>query len=231
MLIALGDAITHQEPVPVPGSAQVERSLPIAVYLTGLPDFEDRAGAQKGATFARRFKTTVLTAIDDTDIETALREFVIPGREVPDGEGGLGRVRMEVGAAAAVVDLCRGEPFLFQSAGERAWYTGTGTTITREDVISGWRGARREAAAHVERILGRLPQRERAFLQAMAEISPEEREPTRIAGEVGYSEASEAGPTSRRLDTVRGIIDRGRLYTFRHRAIEAYPTSDWPAVG
>jgi hypothetical protein len=29
---------------------------------------------------------------------------------------------------------------------------------------------------------------------------------------------------------VRGIIERGRLYTFRHRAVEAYLTNDWPVV-
>ncbi|OOB92291.1 hypothetical protein B0T42_01370 [Rathayibacter sp. VKM Ac-2630] len=30
--------------------------------------------------------------------------------------------------------------------------------------------------------------------------------------------------------SVRGIIDRGTLYRFRHRAIEAYLTSEWPRV-
>jgi hypothetical protein len=230
LLIALGDAITYEETVPVPGGDHVRRFLPIAVYLTGLPDFEDRAGAHKGATFARRFRTTVLAAIDDNDIQAALQDFVLPGWEVPDGEGGMGRIRMEADAAAAIVELCRGEPFLFQLAGERAWYAGTDTTITREHVISGWRGAQREAAAHVERILGRLPQREREFVEAMARVPARERKLTRIASEVGYAKATEAGTPSQRLDTVRGIIDRGKLYTFRHRAIEAYLTSEWPNV-
>lgn len=231
LLIALGDAVTHEEAVELPGGAIVRRSLPIAVYLTGLPDFEDRAGAHKGATFARRFKTTVLTAIDDDDIAAALQEFVLPGWEVPDGAGGTGRIRMEEDAAAAIVELCRGEPFLFQLAGERAWYASGDATITREQVVSGWRGAQREATAHVERILTRLPPRERAFLEAMASLPPRERQLSRIAAEAGYAKATDAGPTSQRLDTVRGIIDRGKLYAFRHRAVEAYLTSDWPNLG
>ncbi|CAN00330.1 ATP-binding protein [Clavibacter michiganensis subsp. michiganensis] len=231
LLIALGDANTHEEAVALPGGAKVARSLPIAVYLTGLPDFEDRAGAHKGATFARRFRTTVLAAIDDDDIRAALQDFVVPGWEVPDGRGGTRRIRMEADAASAIVDVCRGEPFLFQLAGERAWYAGAGAVITREHVLSGWRGAEREATAHVERILDRLPDRERAFVEAMAGLPAEDRTLTRIAAEAGHAKATEAGTTARRLDTVRGIIHRGTAYGFRHRAIEAYLTSGWPRIG
>lgn len=93
LLIALGDALTHEDIVIAPGGVRVSRSLPLTAYLTGLPDFEDMAGARKGATFARRFKTTTLTAIDDEDIESALQPFVLDGWEVPDGKGGVGRVR------------------------------------------------------------------------------------------------------------------------------------------
>lgn len=230
LLIALGDALTYEEPVAVPGGARVDRSLPLAVYLTGLPDFEDIAGARKGATFARRFRTTTLTALADDDVASALQEFVLDGWEVADGHGGVGRIRMDPDAAAAIVDLCRGEPFLFQLAGERAWYAGTGDTITREQVVNGWRGARSEATAHVERILSRLPARESEFLRAMAELPADERTLTRIASAIGYAKATDAGPVSQRLDTVRGIIGRGTRYTFRHRAVEAYLTSTWPSV-
>ncbi len=45
---------------------------------------------------------------------------------------------------------------------------------------------------------------------------------------MGFDSVTQAGPTARRLDTVRGIIGRGSRYTFRHRAIEAYLTSSWP---
>ncbi|WP_022888826.1 ATP-binding protein [Agromyces italicus] len=230
LLIALGDALTHEVEVDVPGGARVNRSLPIAVYLTGLPDFEDMAGARKGATFARRFKTTTLSAIDDEDLAEALQVFVLEGWEVSDGNGGTARIRMEPDAAARVVDICRGEPFLFQLAGEQAWYAGVGATITAEEVLRGWRGAQREATAHVERILERLPARERLLLQAMAELPAEARTLTRIAEGMGLAKVTDAGPTSQRLDTVRGIIDRGKPYSFRHRAVEAYLSSDWPKV-
>lgn len=116
----------------------------------------------------------------------------------------------------------------YQLAGEQAWYAGKGATITADEVRTGWRGAKREATAHVERILQRLPARERQFLQAMAELPAAERTLTRIADEMGFAKVTDAGPTSQRLDTVRGIIDRGRRYTFRHRAVGAYLTSDWP---
>jgi len=230
LLIALGDALTHEVEVEVPGGARVNRSLPIAVYLTGLPDFEDMTGARKGATFARRFKSTTLSALDDDDLAEALQEFVLEGWEVPDGTGGSARIRMEPGAAARIVDVCRGEPFLFQLAGEQAWYAGTTPTITAEQVRQGWRGAQREATAHVERILERLPARERQLLQVMAELPAPDRTLTRIAEEMGFAKVTEAGPAAQRLDTVRGIIDRGKPYAFRHRAVEGYLSGDWPNI-
>jgi hypothetical protein len=64
----------------------------------------------------------------------------------------------------------------------------------------------------------------------MAELSPSARTLSGIAHKMGLTKATDAGPTSQRLDTVRGIIGRGRPYTFRHRAVEAYLTSDWPEL-
>ncbi|PIJ41619.1 AAA family ATPase, partial [Leucobacter sp. OLES1] len=154
--------------------------------------------------------------------------FVLTGWSTAAPDGGSERVRMDPAAAAAIVDLCRGEPFLFQLAGEQAWYAGTGPIITEEQVLAGWRSASREAGAHVERILNRLPEREKQFLEAMADLPPKERTLTRIAADAGFAKATDAGPTAQRLDTVRGIISRGKPYTFRHRAVEAYLTSEWP---
>lgn len=230
LLVCLGDALAHEAPVIAPGGIELKRVLPIAVYLTGLPEFADMAGARKGATFARRFATTTLAPIDDDDLRMALQEFVAPGWEVLDGAGGTQRVRMHPDAVDQIVRLCRGEPFLFQLAGERAWYAGTGLVITADEVLEGWSAARQEAAAHVERILQRLPGRERQMVEAMAAMVPEDRTATKIAQSMGYDSASQAGPTAQRLDTIRGIIDRGRQYNFRHRAVEAYLTSDWPNV-
>lgn len=230
VLTAFGDALASQHTVTAPGGAAIARSLPIAVYLTGLPDFADMAGARQGATFARRFQTTVLGALDDDDLASALQPFVVEGWEVSDELGGTGRIRMEPDAARAIIDLSCGEPFLFQLAGERAWYASGTEVITRAQVLAGWRGAVPEAIMHVERILERLPPRESDFLRSMARLAPEKRSLSAIARAAGFERAADAGPTSQRLDTVRGIIDRGRPYTFRHRAVEAYLTSDWPTL-
>ena len=230
LLIALGDAITRKVQVRVPGVGEVERSLPIAVYLTGLPEFDDASGARKGATFARRFAVSVLDPLGDDDLRTALQPFVMEGLEVP-GDRGVEVIRMEQAAAETVVEVCQGEPFLFQLAGERAWYAGTGDVITRTEVLHGWRDAESEARSHVERILERLPERERQFVEAMAHLAPGDRTLSRIAAEAGFPRPTDAGPTSQRLDRVRGIIRRGKPYAFRHRAIEALLTSGWPRVG
>ena len=228
LLIALGDALTHEETVDVPGGLRIERGLPIAVYLTGLPEFADMTGARKGATFARRFRTTTLDAIDDDALRSALQPFVTEGWPIADDAGGVGRVFMEPAAQRAIVEFAHGEPFLFQLAGERAWYAGTDDLITAEHVRTGWRDAAPEAEAHVQRILDRLPPRERHFLESMAALPPEERTLTNIARSMGYERTTDAGPTAQRLDLTRGIIRRGRPYDFRHRAVGAYLTSEWP---
>ncbi|WP_370249086.1 ATP-binding protein [Nocardioides sp.] len=229
VLICLGDALAHEVEVVAPGGVRLQRVLPIAVYLTGLPEFAEMTAASKGATFARRFATSTLAPIEAADLRLALHQFVTPGWEIPDAAGSTVRVRMEPEAAEAVVRLCCGEPFLFQLAGERAWYAGSGDVITRAEVEDGWRAVRAEALAHVERILDRLPPRERQVLETMAGLPPEGRTAVGIATAMGLRSASQIGPFAQRLDTVRGIIERGSPYRFRHRAIEAYLTSGWPA--
>lgn len=228
LLIALGDALTHEETVTIPGGMRIERGMPIAVYLTGLPEFTDMAGARTGATFARRFQTTTLDALDDDDLKAALQPFVTKGWRVAGDDGNVHRVFMEPAAQRAIIELSCGEPFLFQLAGQRAWYAGADDLITAEHVMAGWRDAATEAEAHVQRILERLPERERQFIEVMADLDPEDRNLTTIASIMGYQRATDAGPTAQRLDMTRRIILRGRKYRFRHRAVEAYLTSDWP---
>lgn len=230
LLIALGDALAHQVDVVAPGGVVIERFLPIAVYLTGLPDFEDMAGARKGATFARRFRTVTLTSIDEPDLAQALQPFVIDGWTTPAADGSTELVHMTPDAVRALIALCCGEPFLFQLAGQRAWNASTSLVITDDDVRSGWQGAEGEASAHVERILNRLPSREREFVEAMAALDPSERTLTTIAERMGLPSAANVGPFSQRLDTVRGIIVRGKPYSFRNRAVEAYLSTGWPHV-
>lgn len=230
LLISLGDAITMRVPTELPGGVVDELPLPIAVYLTGLPEFSERASSRNGATFARRFATTTLEPLSDDDLRFALSDFTRSGWEVVDGDGSIARIRMSAEAAERIVAQSNGEPFLFQLAGERAWYAGTGETIMLDDVRSGWEAARYEAAAHVERIFDRLPAKEQELVRCMAELEPGERTATGIARAMGYANATNIGPFAQRLDTVRGIISRGRKYTFRHRALEAYLTTSWPSV-
>lgn len=230
LLICLGDALTYEHTVVAPGGVKIDRVLPIVVYLTGLPDFDDMAGARQGATFTRRFKTTTLAPISDDDFKLALAPFLDPGWPV-QLDGLQARVQMTQEARDAIVARCCGEPFLFQLAGQEAWYASPDSPlITVEDVRQGWQEARPEAVAHVERILGRLPERERQLLEAMTALEPHERTASAIATQMGFGSPTQIGPFASRLDTVRGIINRGKPYSFRHRAIEAYLTSEWPNI-
>lgn len=226
LLIALGDAISTTLTVSAPGGVEFEQFLPIAIYLTGLPEFAERATTRSGATFARRFATTTLAPISDGEFELALAEFTDPGW--PVGEGRDSRVHMWPDARAELSRLSRGEPFVFQLAGARAWYAGTGDVITLSDVKRGWATTLNEVRAHVERVLERLPPKERELLEVMAALDLTERTATTIAREMGYPNAPNIGPFAQRLDTTRGIISRGRRYTFRHRALEAHLVSGWP---
>lgn len=232
LLIALGDAMAHEVQVTAPGGRVVDRVLPIAVYLTGLPDFADMSSARRGATFGRRFQTTMLESFGDEDLAAALQPFVLGGWEVPDDAGGTRLVALDPAARDEILALCQGEPFLFQLAGQKAWYAGDTEVITREQVLTGWvEAARDEAAMHVERILERLPEREREMLEAMAGLPPEGRSLKNIARAMGFEKSTQAGTTAQRLDTTRKIIRRGTVYTFRNRAIEALLSSGWPDVG
>lgn len=229
LLVALGDALAHEELVSVPGG-ELAVLLPITVYLTGLPEFADMASSRQGATFARRFATSVLAPIDDDDLRLALRPFVRDGWSVM-ADGQARRVWMTPGAAAKIVELCHGDPFLFQLAGQQAWDAGTSELVDEGEVERGWGRARSEATQHVERLLARLPETERSMVEVMAQLPQQDRTLTSIARGMGYQQASQAGPTARRLDTDRGIIERrGRSapYVFRSRIVEAHLTSDWP---
>ncbi len=229
VLIALGDALAHEDQTAVPGGT-METLLPLTVYLTGLPEFTDVATSLGGATFTRRFATTVLEPIDDGDLHLALRPFVRDGWEVA-ADGRTERVAMSPAAARRIVELCHGDPFLFQLAGQQAWDAGTDMILDVDDVIRGWSRARPEATRHVERLLERLPAKERQMIDVMAGLPPDQRTLTNIAREMGYEAASQAGPTAMRLDANRGIIERrGRSepYVFRSRIVEARLTSEWP---
>lgn len=226
LLIAFGDALAY-ETTTVAGN-ELEVCLPIVVYLTGLPEFADQASSRSGATFARRFATTLLEPISDDDLLAGLHPLVRDGWPVSGADGSPQRVRISPDAAQRIVALCHGDPFLFQLAGQHAWDAGDDAVLRVADVDRGWERARFEARQHVERLLERLPEMERSMLDAMAELEPDERTLTTIARTMGYERAPQVGPTAQRLDTLRGIISRGRRYSFRARTVEAYLTTGWP---
>lgn len=229
VLVALGDALAHEEPHELPGATEVLVNLPIVVLLTGLPEFADDASTLSGATFTRRFASQLLEPISDSDLSDALHPFVVFGREVDTPASDRTRVFIDRDAADAIVARACGDPLVFQLAGQAAWDADISARITRTDVEVGWRFARREARDHVERQLARLPTKERALLDAMAGLEPAHRTATRLAQEMGYDAATQIGPTAQRLDRIRGLINRGRpTYTFRARAVGAYLEGSWP---
>ena len=228
LLVALGDALGHADRITSPSGAEIDNYLPLAVYLTGLPEFADMAGARKGATFSRRFATTTLDPLSLSDLSVALHPFITSGWRANSQNGTFELIYMEPAAADLIVERSCGEPFLFQLAGEKAWHASSNNTITIADARLGWEYAAPEAEAHVQRVLERLPKRERDLLETMASLPEEERRLISIAQSMGFTKGSELGPTSERLDRVRGIIRRGNPYTFRHQAVEKYLTTDWP---
>ena len=226
LLVALGDAMAYEHKTEKKGQVLLQH-LPISVYLTGLPEFSDLVSANK-ATFGRRFQTIALRPMEDIDFELALAPLVNQGWNIKTPNGETTQVLMTQPASRKLAKLSCGEPFLFQLAGSRAWYAGSGSTITIDDVERGWLTVTGEATSHVERIISRLPERERAIIHAMAELPIEDRTATQIAQKAGFKSATDIGSATYRLDVDRGIIQRGKTYSFANRAIEAYLTTSWP---
>lgn len=71
-------------------------------------------------------------AFEDDDLKAARQSFVLTGWEVPDEAGTIRWVTMEPAARDEILSLCKGEPFLFQLAGEKAWYADSSGVISQE---------------------------------------------------------------------------------------------------
>jgi hypothetical protein len=228
LLVAIGDALAATTPTTDAAGVAHDMALPLAVYLTALPEFHDLATAEAGATFGRRFAPLHLGPVADDDLRHALAPFVRDGWPVPTSHGPA-RVTAEPAALTRLVDLVRGDPFLFQLAGQRTWESGPGQVITVDDVPRGWAAATAEARRHVSRMLDRVPDRERAVLEAMAQLPSDRRNAGSIAERMGLDSSTQIGAASRRLEDLRGLIVRTRSgYRFTSRTIEAYLDGDWP---
>lgn len=224
-LVAVGDALRHTDEMRDAAGNPHERVLPLLVYLTGLPEFTDRATSVAGATFARRFKPVLLKHLTDTEIRLALAPFTNGGWPILT-ERGPSAVVMTAEAVEALVRACSGDPFLFQLAGKAAWDASTSDVIDVEDMRAGWATVAREARSHVERSIERLPSLERALVEVLASLDPDDRTLSRAANAIGRR-PTELATSARRLED-RGIIERGKPYTFAARTVEAHLRGDWP---
>ncbi len=226
LLVALADALGAERTVTDAAGVTHERLLPLAIYLTGLPDFltiTERAGA----TFGRRFHRFDLEPLDDADVRHALAAFRSDGYAVLTADGPA-RVFADDEAIELIVAACLGDPFLFQLAGQAAWHAGTSDRLTADDVRRGWAQAAATARTHVERSLDQLPDRERAVLDACAAMPAQARTATSVAERLGRPSSSAIASALQRLDTTRGILRRGQPLTFRMHTAEALLTRGWP---
>lgn len=222
LLTALGDALNETVEVDVPGGT-LETHLPIAIYLTGLPEFNDAATSRLGATFARRFKPIPLAPLHHKELLAGLRPLQL-GWEVTDGSGGSAFVTMDADAASALADVSFGDPFLFQLIGHAAWLADEGGRLTADHVAQARSATLAEAKRHVDRLLDRLSDKQMEFVQQMVRLAPEDRTLSSIA-DVLDVRPEQLGSTTQGLD-VKGIISRGKPYQLRVPAIEARLTGD-----
>lgn len=225
LLVALGDTLQHSYEVRDAAGTPHKRWLPIVVYLTGLPEFTGQATSAAGATFARRFRPWRLGHIDDDQLRLALAPFTTTtGWPVEGHDGGI---VMTEGAIDTILACALGDPFLFQLVGKAAWDRDPDEqVITADHVIAGWQGVKAEARSHVERLVDRLPRRERELVDVMAGLVPQRRTLTNIAAQLGVT-ATQLGSTAARLED-RGVITRGKPYRFNARTIEAMLQGIWP---
>lgn len=227
LLTVLGDALEATTTAVDIAGLQRDRVLPLAVYLSGLPDVGRKAGAA-GATFSRRLRALELEPLDEQELRTGLAPFASEGWPVLAADG-PDRVVMEPAGIDLVVDRCVGDPFLFQLAGEAAWNAGTGAVITVGEVERGWRSARREVLRYVEARLEGLTEPQLAYLNAAAALDDGDRTAASIARALDRASSTEIASTTRSLDVHHALIRRsaGRI-TFRSRALQAHLRGHWP---
>ena len=226
VLTVLGDALNEEVEERDPTGQVRRRKLPIAVYLSGLPEFSLRADKAR-TTFTRRFKLLDLEPLEDEDLREALLAFEGAGYPVLTDDGPA-CVTMERGAIDLVVHGCMGSPYLFQLIGDAAWSAGSGAVITRAEAQRGTAAARREIRANAELRVAGLTAKQLAYLRAAASIDTPARTAGAVAAVLGATSES-LGPTARALDERHRLIRRlaGRV-EFRSAAIERWLREDDP---
>ena len=227
LLTALGDALDAAHTEADAAGIERQRLLPLAVYLSGLPDF-GRLAADAGATFSRRFRTVELDVLSEPDLRGALAPFTTDGWPLLTDEGSL-RVHMDPGAVDGLVERCLGDPFLFQLAGQAGWNAGTGPVITTAEMLRGWQSVRREVLRYVDARLDGLTDLQLSYLEAAAFLGEEERTSAAVARALGRPDSRSLGSTAQALDDERRLIRRraGRV-SFRSPLVASYLEGAWP---
>ncbi len=193
LLTLLGDLLEHRVAAVDVTGARVEEHLPVAVMLSGLPQFSQRA-ADAGATFSRRFATTYLEPFTDEEVRASLTYAFGEGFEVLT-DAGPAVVGLQVAAREELIARCLGDPFLFQLAGAAAWDADDGAVITTEDVVSGWQRVQREVDVHLRAQMAGLTELQLQVLTAAAALADAGPDGTAIARRIGRRGSSDIGST------------------------------------
>jgi hypothetical protein len=137
-------------------------ALPITIAGAGLPSLAALAG-QARSYAERMFSFRVLGSLDPAQVRDGLD---LPAA----GEG----VRWTEDAIARVIDVTEGIPYLLQEFGKKAWDAAVGPdTIDLGDVERSIPAAMAELDDGFFRFrTGRISNPEKAYLRAMAELSP-----------------------------------------------------------
>lgn len=200
LLTLLGDLLETTTATTDPAGQPARRHLPVLVLLSGLPTFSARA-AEAGATFTRRFATTFLRPFSDEEVRAGLVYAFADGYQVL-GEDGPVTIDLADAAREALIEVCQGDPFLFQLAGAAAWDAGVGPLITEEEVHFGWARVRREVHAHVRSRLQGLSELQGQVLRAAVAVTDGQDvavDGTTIARRMGRTASSAIGSTLQAL--------------------------------
>ena len=141
-------------------SAQLR--LPITVAGAGLPSLATLTGEAKSYA-ERMFTFPVIGSLEDAQAREAL---VVPAAD----EG----VTWEKEALERVIEVTEGYPYFLQEFGKQAWNVSEGPSlITEEEVVRSIPVATADLDDGFFRVrTGRTSDPERAYLRAMAELSP-----------------------------------------------------------
>lgn len=175
-----------------------QRQLPLILVAAGLP--QTRGVLSEAASYSERmFAPVEVGRLEDADARRALAEPA--ARE---------HVQFDDAALDEVIRFTEGFPYFLQVFGDHLWRHASGNPVRAADVIS--------AAPLVRQSLDRgffvfrterLPEAQRRYLRAMAEIGTTEVASRDVAQELGLNSSAQAGKTR------DALIQKGLIYSPR----------------